>query len=176
MYICPTVSELKVELKDGKSFQVELKNDGQAILNGNTIEYDAIKIADGQFHIIKNHKSYNVELIDADYASKTFSIRVNNKVIDLKVEDRFDILLHQLGMDKVGKVGVSELKAPMPGLVLKIPVKVGQEVKKDEPLAVLEAMKMENVLKSPADLVVKSIRVNQGEAVEKNQILIEFEN
>ncbi|KAA3652807.1 MAG: acetyl-CoA carboxylase biotin carboxyl carrier protein subunit, partial [Bacteroidetes bacterium] len=56
------------------------------------------------------------------------------------------------------------------------PVKVGQEVKAGEPLAVLEAMKMENVLKSPADLVVKSINVKQGEAVEKNQILIEFEN
>lgn len=172
----PTVSELKVELKDGKSFQVELINDGLAILNGNTINYDAIKIADGQFHVIKNHKSFNVELINADYTAKTFSIRVNDKIVDLKVEDRFDLLLHQLGMDNLGKAGVSELKAPMPGLVLNIPVKVGQEVKAGEPLAVLEAMKMENVLKSPADLVVKSINVKQGEAVEKNQILIEFEN
>ena len=51
-----------------------------------------------------------------------------------------------------------------------------QEVKKGDPLAVLEAMKMENVLKSPADLIVKSIQVKQGEAVEKNQILIEFDN
>jgi biotin carboxyl carrier protein len=176
MYICRTVSELKVEIKGGKSMQVDLKGNDQATLNGQDINYDSIEVSDGQFHIVKDFKSYNVEVVEADYEAKSFRIRVNNKLVDLKVEDRFDLLLHQLGMDLVGSTGVSELKAPMPGLVLDIPVKVGQEVNKDEPLVVLEAMKMENVLKSPADLIVKSIQVKQGEAVEKNQILIEFEN
>jgi biotin carboxyl carrier protein len=170
------VSELKVEIKGGKSIKVDLKGNGHATLNGQNINYDSIEISEGKFHIIKDSKSYNVELIEADYESKSFFIRVNNKVVELNVEDRFDILLHQLGMDIVGTTGVSELKAPMPGLVLNIPVSVGQEVKKGDPLAVLEAMKMENVLKSPADLIVKSIQVKQGEAVEKNQILIEFDN
>ena len=63
----------------------------------------------------------------------------------------------------------------MPGLVLDIKVEVGQEVLEGEPLLVLEAMKMENVLKSPADVVVKSIDVKQQAAVEKNQVLITFE-
>lgn len=170
------MSELKVDITDGKSYQIDLLAKGQASINGEEVVYDSINISDGQFHIIRDHKSYNVEVVEADYETKSFSIRVNDKVVSLKVEDRFDLLLHQLGMDITSSVGVSELKAPMPGLVLDIPVKVGQEVKKDEPLAVLEAMKMENVLKSPADLIVKSIIVNKGEAVEKNQILIEFEN
>lgn len=176
MYICRTVSELKVEITDGKSYQIDLKGQGQASVNGNEIVYDSIEISDGQFHIIKDHISYNVEVVEADYETKSFIIRVNDKVVSLAVEDRFDLLLQKLGMDITASSGLSELKAPMPGLVLNIPIKVGQEIKTGDPLVVLEAMKMENVLKSPSDVVVKAISVKQGEAVEKNQILIEFEN
>ena len=66
------------------------------------------------------------------------------------------------------------IKAPMPGLILEINVKVGQEVKEDEPLLILEAMKMENIITSPRDGIIKSISVNKTDAVEKNQLLIEF--
>ena len=70
---------------------------------------------------------------------------------------------------------VNDIKAPMPGLILDINVKVGQEVKENDALLILEAMKMENVLTSPRDGVIKSISVNKGNAVEKNQLLIVFE-
>ena len=62
----------------------------------------------------------------------------------------------------------------MPGMVLNILVAEGQEVKKGEALIILEAMKMENILKSPTDGVIKKIAINKGVAVEKNQILIQF--
>ena len=62
----------------------------------------------------------------------------------------------------------------MPGMVLNILVTEGQDIKKGDPLIVLEAMKMENVLKSPTDGIVKKINVNKGIAVEKNQVLIQF--
>jgi biotin carboxyl carrier protein len=77
-------------------------------------------------------------------------------------------------MDKLHSAKVNELKAPMPGLVLDIVVSEGQEVKKGDALVVLEAMKMENILKSPADVVVKKISVKKGTAVEKNQVLVLF--
>jgi acetyl/propionyl-CoA carboxylase alpha subunit len=67
------------------------------------------------------------------------------------------------------------LKAPMPGLVLRIQVQPGQQVAAGGGLVVLEAMKMENELKSATAVVVKSLRVQPGEAVEKGQVLIEFE-
>ena len=70
---------------------------------------------------------------------------------------------------------VNEIKAPMPGLILDINVEIGQEVKEDDPLLILEAMKMENALTSPRDGVIKSISVTKGDAVDKNQLLIEFE-
>lgn len=70
---------------------------------------------------------------------------------------------------------INEIKAPMPGLILSVDVKIGQEVKEDDSLLVLEAMKMENVLTSPRDGIIKYISITKGETVNKNQLLIEFE-
>jgi acetyl/propionyl-CoA carboxylase alpha subunit len=67
------------------------------------------------------------------------------------------------------------LKAPMPGLVVRVPLEEGQAVEAGAPLVVLEAMKMENELKAPAAVRVTSVRVRAGEAVEKGQLLVEFE-
>ena len=67
------------------------------------------------------------------------------------------------------------LRAPMPGLVLRVHVAAGQEVGPGAGLVVLEAMKMENELKSAGSAVVKIVRVKPGEAVEKGQVLVEFE-
>ena len=67
------------------------------------------------------------------------------------------------------------IKAPMPGLILEINVVVEQKVKEDDPLLILEAMKMENVLTSPREGIIKNIAVEKGDAVEKNALLIEFE-
>ena len=80
-----------------------------------------------------------------------------------------------MGMDALAAKKVNDLKAPMPGLVLDIRVKVGDVVKKGEPLVVLEAMKMENILKATNDVVIKKIAVEKGNAVEKNQLLLLFE-
>tara|TARA_B100001109_G_scaffold255779_1_gene260789 strand:- start:6146 stop:6655 length:510 start_codon:yes stop_codon:yes gene_type:complete len=169
------MSTLKVNVNQGTSFEINQSKEGQFVSNGETKDLD-IKVLDSRnFHIIHKHQSFSAEVIKADYSNKSFEIRINNNTYQLEVEDRFDLLLHQLGMDNLASNVVTELKAPMPGLVLSTAVEVGQEVAKDEPLIVLEAMKMENVLKSPEDVKIKSIAVSEGEAVEKNQVLIEFE-
>jgi pyruvate carboxylase subunit B len=67
------------------------------------------------------------------------------------------------------------LRAPMPGLVVRVHTKPGDKISAGTGLVVLEAMKMENELKAPAPGVVKSVRVSPGEAVEKGQVLVEFE-
>jgi biotin carboxyl carrier protein len=77
------------------------------------------------------------------------------------------------GGDQRRAAGV--LKAPMPGLVVRVQVQPGEKVAAGAPLVVLEAMKMENELKAGAPGVVKSVRVSPGEAVEKGQVLVEFE-
>ena len=70
---------------------------------------------------------------------------------------------------------VNFIKAPMPGLILEISVTVGQEVKQNDNLIILGAMKMENSFLSPRDGIIKSISVSIGDAVDKGQLLIEFE-
>jgi biotin carboxyl carrier protein len=80
-----------------------------------------------------------------------------------------------MGFDISSSKMIDEIKAPMPGLILEINVKVGQEVKENDALLILEAMKMENVLTSPRSGFIKSISAKKSDSVEKNQLLIEFE-
>jgi biotin carboxyl carrier protein len=144
-------------------------------LNDIPFEGDLVHIANQTFHLIFNHKSYTVEILEVESESKNISIKLNGNVYSFSVKDRFDLLLEQMGMSANAGAKLAELKAPMPGLVLTIAVEIGQEVKKGDSLLVLEAMKMENVIKSPADVKIKSIAISKGQAVEKNQLLISFE-
>ena len=67
------------------------------------------------------------------------------------------------------------LLSPMPGLLREVAVVVGQEVKAGEKLAVIEAMKMENILKAEQDGKVKKVSAAAGESLSVDQIIIEFE-
>jgi biotin carboxyl carrier protein len=100
---------------------------------------------------------------------------VNGSYYEVALSDRYDALLKDLGMEGVQSAQHKDVKAPMPGLVLEIIVVPEQEVSKGDALIILEAMKMENVIKSPVSGKVRQISVNKGQAVEKNQILLEFE-
>jgi len=143
-------------------------------LNGKQTEADILNVGDQQFHLLLNNHSYNIDLIKADYTEKKIVLKVNGKKYTLDVKDKYDELLHSLGLDNITAKKIIDIKAPMPGMVLNILVGEGQQVKKGDSLLVLEAMKMENILKSPADGIVKKIIALKGTAVEKNQLLIQF--
>ena len=163
--------KIKVDNKHDFNFE---KTQGVWQLEGKDIAFDMIEVGKTSFHVLKDNKSYNVEIVNHNVAEKSFQIKVNQTIYNLIVKDKYDELLHQLGLDKAMVSKVSNIKAPMPGLVLNILVEDGQEIKKGDALIVLEAMKMENILKSPTDGKVKKVAVKKGVAVEKGQILIEF--
>jgi len=158
---------------NNNSYKIEKENDTWK-LNGENISIDQIQISETNYHIIKDNKTYDVDIIKFNKEDKTALIKVNGTKYELKVADKFDELLKNLGMDNLAAKKVNNIKAPMPGLVLNILVEDGTVVKKGDALIVLEAMKMENILKSPTDGTVKKISVKKGVAVEKNQVLIEF--
>jgi biotin carboxyl carrier protein len=160
----------KVKVNEHHLFEID-KNS----INNHEEKFDSIVVKDGEFHIIHNHKSYTATVLDANYTEKTFLIRVNNNEYSIQVQDKFDILLQQLGMGNLKNKKVNQIKAPMPGLVLRFEKNIGDTIKKGESVLILEAMKMENMIKSPGDAVIKNILVKTGQAVEKNQILIELE-
>ncbi len=144
-------------------------------INDKDFSFDIININKKTFHILNNNKSYNAEIVNIDYKNKKAKIKINSNIYDLNINDDIDILLKSLGMSNLTKQKVNNIKAPMPGMVYKILVKNGQQVKTGDILIVLEAMKMENNLKSPTDGTIKKIICKEGTSVEKNEILLEFE-
>jgi biotin carboxyl carrier protein len=165
---------LKVKVNDKNEYTVLLANETSGNIDGKAFSWDIIEVKNGSFHIIKDNKSYNVEIVKVVIAEKTFLVKVNGNSYQLQVKDKFDELLKKLGFDSLAANKVNEIKAPMPGLVLDIRVLEGDVVKKGDAVLVLEAMKMENIIKSPTDGVIKKININKGVAVEKNQVLINF--
>ena len=137
--------------------------------------FDAIATNDGYFHVLKNGKSYRAEIVSVDYVAKTFNIKVNGNTYQTKIADKYDRLIKEIGLSIGNTQKLNTIKSPMPGLVLTIMVNVGDKVQKGDTLLILEAMKMENVIKAPADATVKAIHILKGQAVEKAQLLIEME-
>ncbi|PIQ20131.1 MAG: acetyl-CoA carboxylase biotin carboxyl carrier protein subunit [Cytophagales bacterium CG18_big_fil_WC_8_21_14_2_50_42_9] len=164
---------LQVQTANEKKWQVNITKN-EILVDGFLFQWDLQSLKPGFFHIIKDNKSYTAEIIQADYTAKTFTIRINGHDHTLTIKDRFDLLLEKMGMSQTAANKVNEIKAPMPGLIVDIKVSAGQEVKKGDPIMILEAMKMENILKSPGDGIIKTIRVNIRDNVEKNQVLIQF--
>ena len=84
-------------------------------------------------------------------------------------------MVQHMGLDKPAEVKMTDVKAPMPGLILDILVEPGSTVSLGDPLLILEAMKMENVLKAVGEGVVQSIEKVKGDTVEKNEIIVIME-
>lgn len=150
--------------------------DGQVVIDGQVYPLDIAVQADGGYSMItKDHKSYQLYISELDVKNKTAKLLINNRPYELSVKEPIDLLLSKMGINMPTSRKAESIKAPMPGLILKILVSEGQAIKKGDPVLILEAMKMENVFKAPADATVKTIKIEQGMAVEKGAVLIELE-
>ncbi|MEO0582750.1 MAG: biotin/lipoyl-containing protein [Bacteroidota bacterium] len=154
-------------------FQLAHKK-GQHIVNGQNLSPEITRINNRLFHVIHEGKSYNVFIHKLDKEANEVSLSVNGKRTKVKVQSRIEKLLKDLGMEHSLSKKLDNLKAPMPGLIHSLKVETGQEVKKGDPLLILEAMKMENIIKSPGEGIVKEIHVEEKNSVEKNALLITF--
>lgn len=163
----------KATVDNNEVFEIASTDDG-FVINGKSLSWDIEKISDKHFHLIVGEKSYRAEVVKIDSATKTFTIKINGKNFQVALKDKFDLLLEQMGMNNNASNKVNNLRAPMPGLIIDLKVKEGDTVKQNDPLIILEAMKMENIIKSSGEGVVKSVKVKKGQSVEKGQVLIEF--
>ncbi|NNE02901.1 MAG: biotin attachment protein [Eudoraea sp.] len=154
------------------------------IVNGNTEfslsehdlqKADILQTASAKYHVLKDGKPFNVRIVDGNFQKRTYIIKVGNETYEVMIKNALDMQISSMGFTLGASKNVSSIVAPMPGLVLEIPIEVGQQVNEDEPLLILEAMKMENVLSSPREGIIKSISVAKGDTVEKKQLLITFE-
>lgn len=164
---------MKYRIKTGKDSLYEVEKRGTDLfVDGVKIQADVIQPDEHRLHIILEGKSYSVTLSTFNTEEQTYSLIINGKLVESSVEDPLKELLKAIHSGK--RVSMTELTAPMPGLVREVKVKPGDVVKKGEGIMVLEAMKMENVLKTTGEGVVKEIMVTNGQAVEKGQRLVTF--
>jgi biotin carboxyl carrier protein len=136
---------------------------------------DIIKKSATGFHLIKDNRSVIGHVHDSDITGKKLRIEIEGEMFDVEIKDQLDQMLEKMGFGIGGGKRVVDIRAPMPGLVLQIPVTEGQEVKEGEPILILEAMKMENSIMLNGDAKIKKIHVKNGQSVEKGQVLVELE-
>lgn len=138
-------------------------------------ELDTHQVHTHQQHLIHDDQSVIAEIVTADFINKTYIVKINSNSYSVKIATPLDERIKAMGLALGEVVTVNDIKAPMPGLILDVPVKAGDTVKEGDYLLVLEAMKMENALTAPRDGVVKAVAVAKGDTVDKGQLLIEME-
>lgn len=156
------------KVKVNGSYEFEFTNEELAAL-------DFQQISSSKLHVLKDHRSTIVEMTAGNFAERTYEVKINSYTYEIKIRNDIDLLIEDMGLSLGSSQLINDIKAPMPGLILDVLVKPGDEVKEGEYLLVLEAMKMENSLTAPRDGVIKSLSVQKGETVEKNQLLVEME-
>ena len=138
-------------------------------------DIDLIQRSATEFSCIKDHRSINVTLLEADNAGKKFKLFVEGEIFLIEIKDELDQMLEQMGFGMAAGKQLTNIKAPMPGLVLEINVTEGQKVNQGDKILILEAMKMENSIMIPASATIKKILILKGQAVDRGQVLVELE-
>jgi biotin carboxyl carrier protein len=141
------------------------------------IDSDNITLNDSDVNnqiILDNNKAKLVSVKEVNHELKRYQIQIDGRIYLVQISDAVDQLILKMNLKSKKSNQLKELRAPMPGLVRQVNVQVGDEVDSGDSLFILEAMKMENVLKSPVNGIVSDLFVKPGESVEKNQILLSF--
>ncbi len=124
--------------------------------------------------LITPNKVYTITCLNINHETKTLTLLYNGQKFNASITEPLDEILKSMGLENALTPKISDLKAPMPGLVLQVLVNPGDQVAKGDKILVLEAMKMENAIKSPTDGIIDDVLVQQAQAVDKNQILVTF--
>jgi len=145
---------------------------GHSILvNGEKKDIHLVKLSENMYQLIYNGQVFLGELSQKE---GNYIVRFKDELLEIELLDEKKLLIERMGIKAPEKKTSGQIKSPMPGLVVELSVKVGDEVKQGEGLLVLEAMKMQNEIKSPIDGVVQEIAIKENEPVEKNQLLLKI--
>lgn len=158
-----------------ESKQHRISWDGKAAtLNDKPQEISVFEAGEGILEVLYKNRSYRIQLLDLNKEDKVVTLAINGKQATVSLKTEMDLLLKEMGLEGLAAKSADDIKAPMPGLIHSIKVEEGQSIEKGEPVLILEAMKMENVLKSASEGEIAKIHVQVGESVEKGQLLVSF--
>jgi biotin carboxyl carrier protein len=162
---------MKVDIQNSKIELVKVDNQWVAQANQNV---SFIPQSENTLLIQTQNQTIQVRCIGIDKANKTVTLLYNNQKYSAKITEPMDELLKSMGLENALVQKISEVKAPMPGLVLDVLVSPGDSVEIGQKILVLEAMKMESMLRAERDAIIKSIHVRPGEIVAAKDLLLEL--
>jgi biotin carboxyl carrier protein len=158
---------------NGREYQIEILSDNRAVINGTQYEYD--------FQVLRQHLSYSLLVEGMSFETNIYQengvweVLLRGKQFSIRVEDERERVLHMASGQGSIEKGKFILQSPMPGLVIDIPVKEGQEVKEGAVLVILESMKMQNELIAPRAGIITRLQTSLNDNVERNQVLLVLE-
>jgi len=153
-----------------ETYEIEIKKDGLVIVNGEERHVDFKSMGQHAIYsLIIDNQSFEavVEQRDGQY-----HVLIFGDLYEIDVTDERSQRLARLSGVSTDMTGEAQIKSPMPGLIVAVPVNVGDEVTKGQTVVILESMKMENELKAPRDGVVERVDVGAGDSVEQNKVLV----
>ena len=155
---------------NGTEFEVEILDEEHVAVNGQVYAVDLAAMNNQPLYsLLADGRSFEGYV----YAvNGQWQVLMGGTLYDVLVEDEQIRRLRVAGGGSGRDKGPFTLKAPMPGLVVSVPVEVGQEVQKGDVLVVLESMKMQNELKAPKAGKVTKIKVEAGQAVEQGAAMV----
>jgi len=157
----------EVEIKRGADSKLTAQIDGR------TYELEASE-PEPNVHLLKHaNKIYEIFVSPNEKIGEPFVVKVGNQSYEIKIYDPKRLR----GSGAVGGQieGASEIKTAMPGKVVRVLVETGAEIKTGEGVIIVEAMKMQNEMKSPKDGIIKQIRFAEGETVNAGDVLVVIE-
>lgn len=156
---------------EDKSFLVEIMDDRHISVDGKVYQVDFESVSGQPVYSLivdgRSHESYIYQGEDDNW-----QVLLRGRLYPVTVEDEREKRLRAAAGAGVAETGEFHLRAPMPGLVVAIPVAEGQPIKRGQVILILESMKMQNEIKSPRDGTIGRIRVKAGETVEQKQTLL----
>ncbi len=158
---------------DGQEFEVEILGRHRVKINGQELAVDFQSVS-GQplYSLIVDGRSFEAYIYPAE---GDWQVLLHGDLYDVKVEDERERRLRAASGKQAADVGAFQLKAPMPGLVVTVPVQPGDSVEKGDVLVILESMKMQNELRSPKAGTVAAVKVQPGDSVEQRETLVVVE-
>lgn len=170
------MEKLTIQINENEYEAAILNNDSNEILiNGKPKKIELLSKIDENVWSVSIDNT--VSIVEFDYdPSGDAKVFIDGFQFDVKINDPLRLQLKKFikAKDSEGKSGITKIKAPMPGLIVKVLCKEGDKVQKGDNIVIIEAMKMENAMKSPVDGTISKIFVKEAEAVEKDFVLIEI--
>ncbi|MDZ4769669.1 MAG: acetyl-CoA carboxylase biotin carboxyl carrier protein subunit [Chloroflexota bacterium] len=158
-----------VTIINEKQFEIEIDNAGAIRVNGQPRTVDFLPLTGALYSILMDNRSYEVLVEERE---GEVEVIIRGRRYNASVMDERALLLSQTRGELDNAHGEVVVKAPMPGLIVALPLSEGAEVKKGQTILILESMKMQNELKAPKDGAILRVHVVQGQSVEQNKPLI----